>query len=267
MTARRYLLLVFAAVAAGALIFAVVGRDRALAPAGPDATAPDSAAVDPAREEAAAAYILIAHQDSDPPVEGVTRTRAEARERAARIGALLQSRRGSFGELARQYSDAPGAKLNSGYMGIFRRGQLPLALEVPLFDLEENGIDADVETPRGIHILKRLPVRRAVARHILIAWKGVRLAAAGITRTREQAELLADEVLAMLATGEVEFCDLAARFSDDPESRFECGLIGVVEPSDLPPDLEEELFALPVGGISKRWIESEFGCHILMRVE
>ncbi len=264
MTPRRYLLLACLAVLAVTLTYAVKMRDRAAAPAGVVA---DSATDEPAVEIAAAAHILVAHADSEPTVEGVTRTRAEALERAARIGALVQDRRRPFAELAREYSDAPSAQRNGGYMGVFRRGQLPLNMEVALFDLEENAFDIDVSTPRGIHILMRLPVRVAVARHILIAWEGVRLAAAGVTRTRGQAELLADEVLAMLASGEVEFCDLAARFSDDPDNRFECGLIGGVEPSDLPEELEVELFALSPGEVSERRVESEFGFHILMRAE
>ena len=263
MTGRRYLLLVLACVAAGIMIFALSGRDRTPAPA---PVAEDSS-VDPALEETAAAHILVAHAGSRPPVEGVTRTRAEARERALRIGAEVKAHRRPFAELARMYSDAPSAERNGGYMGIFRRGELPLPLEVPLFALRENAIDPDVETRTGYHVLMRLPVRRAVARHILVAWAGARMAVAGVTRTREQAELLADEVLSIAATGEVDFCNLAARFSDDPENRFDCGLLGVIEPADLPPDLEEELFALSPGEISTRRIESEYGFHILMRDE
>jgi len=264
MTTRRFALLLFALVVIVAAVFGLKrGRDDAdtVAPA-PGGEAPESAA--PAREEAAAAHILIAHAECDPPLPGVTRSRAEARERAAQIAALVHGKSGPFEELARRYSDDPNVERNSGYLGIFRRDQLPLALEVPLFDLEVGHFNPLVETKRGYHLLMRLPVRRVVARHILITWAGARGASAGARRTRAQAEMIAAEVSAMFRTGEVDFCDLASRFSDDAESRFQCGLIGLVEPAMLPRPLEAELFALAPGDVSEV-VETEFGFHLIKR--
>nr|MBC8424693.1 peptidylprolyl isomerase [bacterium] len=166
--------------------------------------------------------------------------------------------------LARQYADAPNVEINDGYLGLFKPGALPLPLEVPLFELAVGPFDATVETRRGFPLLMRHPVRRAVARHILISWSGARDATAGLRRNRAQAELLVDEVLAMFATDEVDFCDLSSRFSDDPESRFECGLLGVIEPAVLPRPMEAELFSLRPGEVSGK-IETEFGFHILKR--
>jgi len=261
MTARRYLLLIFAAAVTGALVFGLIPRDEAPTP---QATETDATTVNPATEEAAAAHILIAHVESNPPIEGVTRTRLEAQDRAVRIAAALQSKRAPFAELAHQYSDDPNVEVNDGYLGIFRRGVLPLALEVPLFDLAVGHFDATVETRNGFHLLLRQPVRRVVARHILISWSGARDATAGLRRNRAQAELLVDEVLAMFGTDEVDFCELSSRFSDDPESRFQCGLLGVIEPAVLPRPLETGLFSLKPGEVSGK-IETEFGFHILKR--
>lgn len=261
MTARRYLLLIFATAVTCALVFGLIRRDETpVPPAAETAAAP----VDPAREEAAAAHILIAHVESTPSIAGVTRTRLEAQDQALRVAAALQSKRAPFADLARQYSDDPNVEINDGYLGIFKRGDLPLPLEVPLFELAVGHFDATVETRRGFHLLMRQPVRRAVARHILISWSGARDATAGLRRNRAQAELLVDEVLAMFATDEVDFCDLSSRFSDDPESRFECGLLGVIEPAVLPRPMEAELFSLRPGEVSGK-IETEFGFHILKR--
>ncbi|MBU0740808.1 peptidyl-prolyl cis-trans isomerase [bacterium] len=264
MTARRFALLVFALAVVGAAVSGLL-RQRDVAdtpePGGGDEAA---TAVAPGREEAAAAHILVAHAESRPLQPGVSRSRAEARERAARIAALVQGKAGSFEELARQYSDDPNVERNSGYLGIFKRDQLPLALEVPLFDLEVGHFNPLVETERGYHLLMRLPVRRAVARHILITWAGARGAPAGVRRSRAQAEMIAAEVSAMSRTGEVDFCELAARFSDDAENRFQCGLIGLVEPARLPRTLETELFALAPGEVSEV-VETEFGFHLIKR--
>ncbi len=264
MTARRIALLAFAVVVLGIAAFGLL-RERGAepVPTAADTTATDET-TDPASEEAAAAHILIAHVESDPPRRGVTRSRAEARELASRLAAQLLSRAASFEELARRYSDDPNAERNSGYLGIFRRGQLPLSLEVPLFDLGVGEFNPQVETDRGVHLLMRQPVRRAVASHILITWSGARNAHAGIRRTRDQAAQIAAEVSAMYLTGEVDYCDLAGRFSDDAESRFRCGLIGPVEPADLPRALEAELFALGAGEVSGV-VETEFGFHLVRR--
>jgi len=261
MTPRRMSLLVCAVAAAGIVVGGLL-RDRDAQPVAP-AAAEDPAAP-PELEEAAAAHILIAHAESEPPRPGVTRSREQARERASRIAAQLQSKAASFEDLARRYSDDPNVTRNAGYLGIFGRGDLPLSMEVPLFDLEVGNFDPLVQTERGYHLIMRLPVRRAIARHILIAWAGARNAAAGVTRSREQALAIAGEVSAMLRTGEVDFCDLSSRFSDDAESRFRCGLIGPVEPSMLPRVLEIELFSLAPGEVSEV-VETEFGFHLIGR--
>jgi len=263
MTARRLALLAFALAVIGAAVFGLL-RER------DGQEAPVAAVIEdvpqPADEEAAAAHILITHIESDPPRPGVTRSRVEARELATRIAAQLLSRAASFADLARRYSDDPKVEKNSGYLGIFKRDQLPLALEVPLFDLEVGEINAAVETDRGVHVLMRQPVRRAVARHILVTWSGARNAHAGVRRTRDQAMQIVTEVEAMYRTGEVDFCDLASRFSDDAESRFQCGFIGTVEPAMLPRGLEAELFALSPGEVSGV-VETMFGFHLIRRDE
>ena len=262
MTARRYLLLVFVAAVAGVLIFTLAQRSEE--PAAPATSEETAAPLDTSREEAAEEHILVAHAESEPAIAGVTRTRAEARDRAATIAAVLQSKRAPFAELAHQYSDDSNAEQSDGYLGIFKRGDLPLALEVPLFDLEPGQFDATVETKSGVHLLMRQPIRRVSAHHILISWSGARGSSAGIRRNRAQAELLVDEVLAMFRTGDVDFCELASRFSDDAESRFQCGALGVIEPAVLPRPLEVELFSLRAGEVSGR-VETEFGFHILKR--
>ena len=97
-------------------------------------------------------------------------------------------------------------------------------------------------------------------------WKDHDVFHESVRRTHDQAEMIAAEVNAIFRTGEVDFCDLASRFSDDAESRFQCGLIGVVEPAMLPRPLEDELFALAPGDVSEV-VETEFGFHLIKRDE
>lgn len=265
MSFRRILLLIVVASVAGVAAYGwLQGRSEPAPPAAVEEPAVFDPA-DPGPEEMAAAHILVAHADSRPAYPGVTRSREEARNRALELQVMAMDGRGSFEELAREFSDDPSAPRSGGYLGILPRGRLPLELEVPLWGLAVNQIYPAAETPAGFHVLKRLPIRRAVARHILVAWEGARGASGSVTRTRAQAQIIAEEVLQQCQDDPNAFCDLAARFSDDADSRFQCGLVGVVEPSLVHPDFEAELFALKPGKISDRLVETEFGFHIISR--
>lgn len=52
--------------------------------------------------------------------------------------------------------------------------------------------------------------------------------------------------------------------SEDPDSRNEDGLIGLIRRGQLPPAFERAAFALPPGGISPV-VETEFGFHVIRR--
>lgn len=258
--------LALAAALAGAVALTAFALLRDRGPAGPAAERPAAAGADAAPKPAgvAGAHILIAHRDGRPSLPGVTRTREEAQELAVRLSAEILDNRASFAELARRYSDDARTAALGGEFGLVRTGQLPLPLEVGLARLEVGDIDPCVESPAGFHVLMRVPVRRAVARHVMITWKGAGGDFGTISRSREQARALADEIAAKARAAGADFCELAARFSDDEQSRFGCGLIGLVRPGDLEPSFEDTLFSLPPGGISGV-VETTFGFHVVKR--
>ncbi len=264
MTLRNWLIL---AVVATALTLG------AMSVFGPRTPAPDAPVLreDPASSvndslEAAAAHILIAHVESDPPIEGVTRSRAEARELAMRLYVKATGPTHAFADLAREFSDDPRAARTGGYLGILPRGRLPLGFEVPLFDLEPGQVYPAAETKQGYHVIKRLHARRYEAQHVMITWKDSEATAVRATRTKNQARLLADEVLAECLRDGADFCDIAARFSDDNLSRFECGTVGMIEPAMTDPAFEDALFKLDVGELSAV-VETPFGYHIIRRTK
>ncbi|HPF36938.1 peptidylprolyl isomerase [bacterium] len=215
---------------------------------------------------AAAAHILVAHADSEPPVPGVTRTASEAREKALRLFVELSSDQASFEDLARRESDDPDAERSGGYLGILRRGEIPLDFQMVLFNLEPGQIHPAFESPAGWHVIKRLPIRIAAARHILVTWDGAAGSRVKSGRTRNQAELLAQEIVLECRRPGADFCDLAARYSDDAGTRFECGDLGVMVPGMADPDFEDALFRLRAGDISDP-VESVYGFHIILRLE
>ncbi len=213
--------------------------------------------------EAAAAYIMIAHSECTEPVPGITRTREEARDIADALMPSLLHRGSDFAEIARLNSDDRGTGSRGGYFGIFRRGEVKAELSLPVFSLRPGEISGVIEGARGFLIVKRLPVMRVAGHHILISWQGAEGAAVGLSRTREQAEMLAEEVRRKAVDGENP-CDLARQFSDDSLTRFECGFLGIVEPFVLPPVIDEALFHLRPGKFSPI-TESVYGFHLVWR--
>lgn len=97
------------------------------------------------------------------------------------------------------------------------------------------------------------------AKHILIAYDGAESATA--TRTQEEAETLANELLTRIQGGE-SLADLAVEYSDDTGSGAEGGDLGSFGRDVMTENFEEAAFALPVGSISEI-VETEFGYHII----
>ncbi len=100
------------------------------------------------------AQIIVGYGGAERPIEGVTRSKEEAR---ARIEAALAELQGGADWTAtvRKYSDGP-AKEDNGDLGWFSRRQLMPQLDEPAFDLDIGAMTAIIETPTGYHLVKRL---------------------------------------------------------------------------------------------------------------
>ncbi len=112
---------------------------------------------------------------------------------------------------------------------------------------------------RGTSEIEKNTAASVSARHILIAYEGSERSTA--TRTKEEAQALAEEVLAKIKDGEsVE--DLASQYSDDAGSKDKGGDLGKFESGVMTPKFEEAAFALEVGATSEI-VETDFGFHII----
>jgi peptidyl-prolyl cis-trans isomerase SurA len=121
--------------------------------------------------------IYLPYYPDDTPEERA-RIRNLAQEILERVRAGVD-----FGSLAKNYSQGPGAEAG-GDMGYFARGELEPVLEAAVENLKAGEVSPDIETTRGIHIIKVTEVDRSPPRHWMKFGK-----AFGICSTEEKLNL------------------------------------------------------------------------------
>ena len=103
------------------------------------------------------------------------------------------------------------------------------------------------------------------ARHVLVQWMGSDRAGKSVLRTREQALVLAQEVLKRAKAGE-DLGRLAVEYSDEPNAGARGGSLGRFGKGQMVGAFEAVAFKLKVGQISDI-VETPFGYHIIQRTE
>lgn len=109
----------------------------------------------------------------------------------------------------------------------------------------------NIETPKEVD-----------ARHVLIAYAGAERAEEGITRTKEEAQKLAEEIYQRALNGE-SVADLAVQYSDEPGAENTKGHLGNVNAdSNFVKPFKDAALALSEGAISEP-VETQFGFHVI----
>jgi len=103
------------------------------------------------------------------------------------------------------------------------------------------------------------------ARHVLIQWMGSDRAGKSVLRTKEQAQVLAQEVLKRANAGD-DLGRLAVEYSDEPNAGARGGSLGRFGKGQMVGAFERTAFQLDVGEISDI-VETPFGFHIIQRTE
>jgi parvulin-like peptidyl-prolyl isomerase len=108
------------------------------------------------------------------------------------------------------------------------------------------------------------PKETATASHILIQYTGAMRAPSTVTRTKEQAQKLAEQIAKKAQKPGATFAKLADEFTEDPSGKGKGGMLGVFERGRMVPEFDKATFALAPGQTSGV-VESAFGFHIIYR--
>ena len=101
------------------------------------------------------------------------------------------------------------------------------------------------------------------AAHILIMYQGSSRAPATVTRSKQEALALAQEIEKKITGGQADFAALATEFSDCP-SAADGGNLGNFLPSQMAYEFSQTAVQLAVGEVSGI-VETEFGYHLIRR--
>src|SRR5690606_10093678 len=103
----------------------------------------------------------------------------------------------------------------------------------------------------------------AKASHIMVTWQGLPTAGP-VTRTKEEAQTLADSLAGVVRADGPKLAELAPEFSSDQASAAMGGDLGFFRPGDMIPSFSDFVFDNSTGSVGV--VESEFGYHVI-RIE
>jgi len=162
----------------------------------------------------------------------------------------------NVGEFVNANSDI---KFDSTYLA---KKDLPIEFQEQLFNLPAGAVFGPY-VHNGHQCVSRMigrkPNASAKASHILIAYKGAERSSA--TRTKEEAQKLANDLLTQVKANPTNFAMLAMANSDDPGSKNNGGEYDNIAPGQMTPKFNDFVFNNPVGTMGV--VETEFGFHVM----
>lgn len=165
-------------------------------------------------------------------------------------------------------SDDPSAVNNGGDLGYFNAFQMVYAFEDMAFKTPVGNISEPFRTRFGYHIVKvtdKRPARGTIkVAHIMVA-----VPKTATPEDISNSEKKINEIYGKLEAGS-KFEDLAKDFSDDPSSNQKGGELppfGTGTTTRMVPTFEDAAFGLKNNGDYSKPIRTDFGFHILKRLE
>jgi len=162
--------------------------------------------------EVAVRYILVSHVGVKNGVN--EREKSAAEKRAWRLAQAARKQGADFGALARRFSDAPAA--SRGALEVFREGDADPAFLDAAMGIGVGQVADPVHTEFGYYVILREELEEYSTAHILVIYKGAKLAPPAMKRTKEEAHKRALMLLAKARKKGANFALLAGRYSDSP---------------------------------------------------
>lgn len=213
--------------------------------------------------------LIVSYAGAKNAPADVKRTRVEAARRAQMVDTIAQMSGEHFVELILKYSDRAILPDNGSNPTLVERGNgmLDAKVERVAFSLAIGEASKPVETDEGFVILQRSETPQGGptqigARHILVAYRGAQRADPKITRSRDEARAIAQQVANDVRAGK-DWDQLWQEHSDEPSGQ-RGGDLGTFGRGQMVPAFEHAAFGMNVGETSDP-IETPFGFHVIQR--
>jgi peptidyl-prolyl cis-trans isomerase D len=147
----------------------------------------------------------------------------------------------------------------------YKKGQLPVMIDSLLFSSPVGTFVPPYEDNNAWHMARLMDIQARPdsmkAEHILIAYKGAYRAAESVTRTKEEAERLADSLLNVLRVDDTKLKALATSFSNDGSAKENNGDLGWFADGSMVYQFNEAVLNGKVGDLVK--VSTPFGFHVI----
>lgn len=171
-----------------------------------------------------------------------------------------------FEKVAAAVSEDPSAVSNNGNLGYFSAFQMVYPFETAAYKTEVGNISMPVRTSFGYHIVKTLDKRKArgimKTAHIMIR-ADKKLGEEEVNLKKQKI----DEIYTKVTAEGADFKSLARQYSEDKESAKRGGELPAFGAGKMVEEFETAAFALENDGDISAPILTDFGWHIIKRLE
>lgn len=144
------------------------------------------------------------------------------------------------------------------------KSDLPSSEADNLINLEKGEVYGPYKVENTYNLSRILDTKKmpdsSASKHILIRYAGTMRAPEDITRSKEEAQKLADSILTVVKKDKSKFAELAREYSDDG-SKDNGGDLGISAPGRMVAPFDDFIFKNPTGTIGM--VETDFGYHVV----